>query len=115
MTTFTNQQPTTGSFLSRLMAKTSAGASNVIHFVFDDKVEALLLLPEDGCAGRDDDDDSTDSSTFGTWWNLWRTDEDNVETVGDEAEHDVHASPVRKKTRKKYARKPQAAFGQPTI
>ena len=101
-------EPTTRSFLSRLMTKTSAGAADVIRFVFDDKDEALLLLPEDG---RDDDNDSTDSSTFGTfgtWWNLWRRDEDkNVETVDDEAE-DVYASPVRKKARNKYARKPQA-------
>ena len=57
-------EPTTRSFLSCLMTKTSAGAANVIRFVFDDKDEALLLLPEDGRAGHDDDDDSTDSSTF---------------------------------------------------
>jgi hypothetical protein len=45
MATFTNHyQATTGSFLSRLMAKTSAGAADVLSFVFDDKDEASSRL-----------------------------------------------------------------------
>ena len=42
-----NQPPGTASFLSRLMEKTSAGANDVIRFVFDDRDEALLLLMMD--------------------------------------------------------------------
>ena len=106
MATFTNQhQPTTGSLLSRLMAKTSAGAADVLSFAFDDKDEASSLLCE---YGRDDDDDSTASSTtFGNWWN-WRGGNNHaVQTVEEEAE-EVHALPVGKKTRNVDARKPQA-------
>ena len=43
----TNQPPTTASFLSRLMAKTSASANDVINFVFSEKDVALLLNPAD--------------------------------------------------------------------
>jgi hypothetical protein len=83
------------------MTKTSAGAADVLRFVFDDKDETSLQLHEDGS----DDDDSTDSSGFGNWWN-WR--ECNiVETVDEEDAAEVHALPVRKKTRNVYARKQQ--------
>ncbi len=100
MATFTNQHlATTGSFLSRLMTKISAGAADVLCFIFDDKDDASSLLCEDG-----GDDDG--SSAFGKWWN-WSGGNNHGETVGEEAEK-VHASPVRKKTRNVYARKPQA-------
>ncbi len=105
MANLTNQhQATTGSLLSRLMAKTSAGAADVVTFVFDDKDEASSLLCQDG---RDDDPDSTASSTFRNWWN-WRGGNNHaVQTVEEKAE-EVHASPVQKKTRIVHKRKPQA-------
>ena len=103
--TMTNQQATTtGSLLSRLMAKTSAGAADALRFVFDDKDS--FLLHEDGF---EDDDVSTDSSTFGKWWNWRGVNNKHVENGGHDHEAElVHASPVRMKTRNVYARKPQA-------
>jgi len=90
--------PTTGSFLSRLMAKTSAGAADVLRFVFaDNKDDALSLFD------NEDDDNSTTSSAFGNWWN-----NHHVDTPVEEEEEEEHASPVRKKTRNVYARKPKA-------
>ena len=62
MATFTNRPATTGSFLSRLMAKTSADAADVLRFVVendndDDGLSSLHL--HDGC----DDDDWADRGT----------------------------------------------------
>jgi hypothetical protein len=80
------------------MAKTSAGAADVLRFVFaDNKDDALSLFD------NEDDDNSTTSSAFGNWWN-----NHHVDTPVEEEEEEEHASPVRKKTRNVYARKPQA-------
>ena len=93
------------SFLSRLMAKTSADAADVFRYLFDGRDDAddrRLLLDDD------DDNYSTDNSTFGYFWKT-----DN-EDGGDEDEDDdapaplPPASPVRKKTRTVYARKAQS-------
>jgi hypothetical protein len=95
----TNQPPTTASFLSRLMAKTSASANDVIDFVFSEKDEALLLNPADnnGC-DDDEDNNSTDSSAFGSMFNLWTR---NV-NVGGGVDYQpavvIYTTPARKKT-----------------
>ena len=87
------------------MGKTSAGAADVLRFVFDDKFEASLSLHEDGI--DNDNDNSTTSSTFGNWWNWRRGRQCNNHHV-DAVEEEEHASLVRKKSRNVYERKPQA-------
>ena len=64
MATFTNRPATTCSFLSRLMAKTSADAADVLRFVVkndndDDGLSSLHLHD-----GRDDDDWADRGTTF---------------------------------------------------
>lgn len=97
--------PVAGSFLSRLMARTSADAADVFRYLFDDRNDAddrCLLL--DG--HNDHDDYSTDDSTFGNFWH-------SQYFVSDDKEDEAPApppptSPVRKKKRTSYARKPQS-------
>ena len=105
----TNQPPTTASFLSRLMAKTSASTNDVINFVFSEKDEALLLNPADN-TGCDDDEDnnSTDSSTFGSMFNLWTRNVNVGGGVDNQPAVVIYTMPGRKKTRHTYARKPHA-------
>ena len=88
--------PLVGSFLSRLMAKTSAEAADVFRYLFDDDQQL------DG----DDDNYSTDS-TFGNFWTTDVVEEREQHQEEDEAPLPP-TSPVRKKTRNMYARKPQA-------
>ena len=92
------------SFLSRLMTKTYADAADVFRYLYDGRDDAdnrRLRLDDD-----DDDNDSTDSSTFGYFW---RTDNDGGHDKEGEAPAPLQtASPVRKKSRTVYVRKPQS-------
>ena len=111
MATFTNGPATTvGSFLSRLMAKTSADAADVLRFVFendnDDDGLSSLHLHDDGC--DDDNDDYNFSADDNDWWDLWReVNGCNDDTNIMEEFEEVAASPLRKKTRNVYGRLPQ--------
>jgi hypothetical protein len=97
------------SFLSRLMAKTSADAADVFRYLFDgrddeDDADDRHLILDD-----EDDNFSSVSSTFGNYW--WKTVNDGGD---DEQDNEAPAplptasSPVRKKTRTVYGRKAQA-------
>ena len=91
------------SFLSHLMAKTSADAADVFRYIFDDDRQPLSLYER---LESEDDNYSTDS-TFG---NFWKTFDENF--IEEEQEEEDEAplpstSPFRKKTRNVYDRKPQ--------
>ena len=94
------------SFLARLMAKTSSEAADVLRFIFeeDDGVELDGLF--DNIDDNEYDDDNSIDSTFGKIWNLGQTTMRRYNDV-DEEETPPPGSPVRKKTRNVYSRKPQ--------
>ena len=75
----TKEAPEVGSsFLSRLMAKTSADASDVFRYIFDDDRQPLSL---DEQLDSEDDNYSTDS-TFGNFWKTF--DENFIEEEQEE-------------------------------
>ena len=98
----TEEAPVVGSFLSRLMVKTSAASADVFRFIFDDDRRPLSL---DGQLDGEDDNYSTDS-TFGNFWKTFDEDFIEEEKVEENEAPLPSTSPLRKKTRTVYDRKP---------
>ena len=91
------------SFLSHLMAKTSADAADVFRYIFDDDRQPLSLYER---LESEDDNYSTDS-TFGNFWKTFDEDFIEEEQVEENEAPLPSTSPLRKKTRTVYDRKPQ--------